>query len=1427
MKSIELREAYIDLQREYYRVYGSEVASRGPHGLSTCGYGASIARYDAQPIESPHILLIALILIHTPQVDYTETNSLCIYGGRQLAGSYWPSISSNRVMASLDDYSVGWVCALPIEVEAAKATLDTIHDNPLPNRNLSDNSNYILGSLQGHNVVVAYPNHGEYGKTSVADVAKQLHANFKSIRFNLTIGIAGGVPDTKEDIRLGDVVVSKSIAGHLGVIEYDVNGEQVEDRLIYGTAFIQPPPLLLSAMGKAETAAVFGESKMSQYIFDIVREQPAIFIHPGPEQDVLFEPDFDHTTIESDETNFNHCSPDMIRPRRPREIQDPMVHYGLIASSHHLMRHGVTRDKLAHKQNVLCFETEATGIKDVTQYLIIRGICDYADSHNSELWHAYAAAAAAAYTKEILSFIPNISKTIPPAINTEAAPILKALLLTRPEVDRKSLIVLKGRRADGTCEWLIQHPRYQEWLTDTNTPLLWISGGPGKGKTMLAIYITEVLQPVVDATDNVLLYYFCSNRDKNRNTALTTLRGIIHQWIDLRPHLAQYIKNYFEGTETTKYTVSSFVSLWSVFLTLLRQTMSSQVVCVLDGLDECETESLRQLLDAVGNCLSNSKQSARTQLKFIILSRPQPSILETKLSQYQQIKLDDADTEISYDVERYVFAKVTELASEQDLSNEMVSQVQKALLAGADGTFLWVGFVANELQGRSWRKINEIIHRIPKGLSGVYQRLLKQIDDKEALVPILQWIVLAARPLTVDELTVAVGIKPSGTLTATEVTKHRLRLCGSLVKMEGDVVNLVHESAKEFFQSTQAKAKGISMFHMGQETHVNLMRTCLTHVERNYGPPGRIDESSSHDSLLPYASQYWPIHFHHAVHVINAPSEFSRPFFGVDSSIRDEWWKFYWEQEKNGGNAPSFTLLHLAAYLGNVAWAKILISEHARLVFRKDNYGRTPLSWAVHRGHRDMVKMLLDHGARVNVKDRSRLTALHIAVTGQHKDIVSVLLDRGAHLESKTEHGDTPLIRAIQANSREIIQILLEHGARVDGLPTPPGVASLKGPSDLIEGRVNELLGLQEQIFLARYKKASRQVDMVMKGLSLTLRFPIILKIITLYLKFVISDRWENMSVLQELAKKNKMNELRQWAEAYREFFVQLVASKNYKGLTAMTEMPTQVFQVVAPGDLQALLVIAVLVGSETKLAAVRHGWREGDAITARAFSHWAAIAYNRDAVDFLHYGVREFLNDFDACIQSGNRKENVARTVVLLTAHFAMLENKEPWPIEYFSRVVAEFYERYIGSSHEVELFSDANQACANELVVISESHDYSRLLLFLTSIFQFAQRSQGNGQDRFLNIPSASCLILCQDKTFAHRWLIGEAIPEGMSTLISKQNPGLLQKRACKAFVECLIIGKQYGFALVAAAPRQRIKHNLRSLPEVENVLNRIIGL
>ncbi|KAM3547510.1 hypothetical protein MY1884_009537 [Beauveria asiatica] len=356
---------------------------------------------------------------------------------------------------------------------------------------------------------------------------------------------------------------------------------------------------------------------------------------------------------------------------------------------------------------------------------------------------------------------------------------------------------------------------------------------------------------------------------------------------------------------------------------------------------------------------------------------------------------------------------------------------------------------------------------------------------------------------------------------------------------------------------------------------------------------------------------------------------------------------------------------------------------------------------------------------------------LHIAITGGHKDVVSVLLDRSASIESKASYGDTPLIRAIQANSEEIIELLLEHGARVDGLPGSPGFPILKGPMYSMEERVKQLLGLQEQLFVARYKNSSRLVGFGIRTLTLSFYLPPLLKVTRFYLRYSWIGRWEVMHVLQDLVKNGKTDRLRRWAEAWIKFGTHIVETENTKNLTVMTALSVQIFEVVSTADLKALLVIGVLVGSAVILAAAQREWREGVDISARTFTQFASLDYHRDAGESLHYGVREFLVDFDRCIWSAKRDETVARTIVLFTTHFTILESQDELPIQYFSTVIAEYFEKFISGGHKEQLFNNANRACANELKAISKDCDSHRLLLFLTAIVQFAQRLRNKGKD------------------------------------------------------------------------------------------------
>ena len=117
-----------------------------------------------------------------------------------------------------DDYTVAWVSALPIEMAAAKGMLDQVHPN-LYEQTAADHNTYLLGQIQGHNVVIACLPAGVYGTISAATVAKDLVRTFKSVRFALMVGIGGAAPSTRHDFRLGDVVVSQPTGTTGGVIQ--------------------------------------------------------------------------------------------------------------------------------------------------------------------------------------------------------------------------------------------------------------------------------------------------------------------------------------------------------------------------------------------------------------------------------------------------------------------------------------------------------------------------------------------------------------------------------------------------------------------------------------------------------------------------------------------------------------------------------------------------------------------------------------------------------------------------------------------------------------------------------------------------------------------------------------------------------------------------------------------------------------------------------------------------------------------------------------------------------------------------------------------------------------------------------------------------------------------------------------------------------
>ncbi|KAL4777918.1 nucleoside phosphorylase domain-containing protein [Aspergillus varians] len=313
-------------------------------------------------------------------------------------------------MASLtpDDYTIAWICALPLEAAAARVMLDKTH--PPPQRSTDPNA-YEFGELSGHCIVISYLPAGVYGKVSAAAVVSRMRSTFRQLQFGLMVGIGGGVPGKNNEIRLGDVVVSKPGQNHSGVMQYDygkaVQGGQFKPT---GTSN-KPPQTLLAHISQLEAGQMTSsEDDVSKIVWEVLEQNPNMkerFSLPKEHTDLLFHPLYRHADKEGDCEN---CDKDQLVKRQLRDTRIPYIHYGLIASGDQVMKDSETRDCLAQQHGILCFEMEAAGLIDELPSLVIRGICDYCDSHKQKRWQGYAALTAAAYTRLLLSVMP-VSRT--------------------------------------------------------------------------------------------------------------------------------------------------------------------------------------------------------------------------------------------------------------------------------------------------------------------------------------------------------------------------------------------------------------------------------------------------------------------------------------------------------------------------------------------------------------------------------------------------------------------------------------------------------------------------------------------------------------------------------------------------------------------------------------------------------------------------------------------------------------------------------------------------------------------------------------------------------------------------------------------------------------------------------------------------------
>jgi hypothetical protein len=281
---------------------------------------------------------------------------------------------------------------------------------------------------------------------------------------------------------------------------------------------------------------------------------------------------------------------------------------------------------------------------------------------------------------------------------------------------------------------------------------------------MMSIFLTETLER---QNRNDVIYCFCNSEDDRNSTPSAILRALIWQIMAKRPESACLVLPYFESAERAQAVLSTPGSLFGILAKLAQDATMAPMYCLIDGLDECEHESIRwiasQLFELyVGIQLIN--------IRICIVSRDVP-----ELRQARQILLDpDNNDKVDTDINTFTSLKMLDLTRRHNLSIELSVRIRTQLLQKAEGTFLWIGYALNELLTKdTTMQVLEALEELPAALPALYSRMIRNIPFEKLRIctSILRWVALAARSLSVDELADAVGWHVPSQLTPSKLRK--------------------------------------------------------------------------------------------------------------------------------------------------------------------------------------------------------------------------------------------------------------------------------------------------------------------------------------------------------------------------------------------------------------------------------------------------------------------------------------------------------------------------------------------------------------------------------------------------------------------------------------------------------------------------------
>lgn len=427
----------------------------------------------------------------------------------------------------------------------------------------------------------------------------------------------------------------------------------------------------------------------------------------------------------------------------------------------------------------------------------------------------------------------------------------------------------KGTLVKGTCKWIESDPQYMTWRSGIGHELLWISGTPGRGKTMLAMFLVEqLLEELKRRRDQVLIFFFCSFSDPTLNTASAILRSFIYQLVSTRKSLHQYIPSYFKNKNNkTREAIESATVLWDIFKTILGDPSTGTVLCVLDGLDECNLESQDFLINSFASIATHESGHISTRLQTVIISRTIPKLRQLDVP---HVELDqNHDVDFHNDVRLFIDDRLSALPFFKAQTNEFTAKkFVEALFTGAKDTFLWIGPALKEISGcSSMDEAEATLRDLPQSLHAIYDRMLSGGIIRHSVYVhriafLLHAVALARRPFTIRELETLYTLEYGmGNLASEHAVSLLIRYCKDFLRVqsnsrskkqkhdlrhgqdaqqqnrgENDCIILCHESARRYLSRPESDKHNeiLSALRVQEEGHLKIARICLSVIRSSF-----------------------------------------------------------------------------------------------------------------------------------------------------------------------------------------------------------------------------------------------------------------------------------------------------------------------------------------------------------------------------------------------------------------------------------------------------------------------------------------------------------------------------------------------------------------------------------------------------------------